>query len=211
MSTHSPGTRTQRGARTKRAAAAPPSAPTRVRAGSRRTAAVTAITPGRSPSTPTTPTVGTSRRAPAPSPPTVAATRRHASTGGATANAGSRSPAASPTLYRRCPTRSSPPTAASSPASGTANSGRAATGATAGRRCDSRATRSPPCSRSHPRPTICLIQSPRVLEVRRPALLDPPKPPDHERDHPCSDKQGDDHEPEDVDVDVLKPAPEGSG
>src|SRR5438874_10144968 len=50
-----------------------------------------------------------------------------------------------------------------------------------------------------------LIRGPRVLHVRRPALLDPPKPPDRERYDPRSDKHRDDHEPEQVDVDVLEP------
>jgi hypothetical protein len=45
--------------------------------------------------------------------------------------------------------------------------------------------------------------------MRRPTLLDPPEPPDHERDRPGSDKHADDHKPEDVDVDVLKPVPNG--
>ena len=85
---------------------------------------------------PTTPTAGTSRRAPAPTPRTVAATRRRASTGGATASRGSRSRAACPSRCRRCPTRCSPPMAACSPASPTVSSGRAATRATAGHRCD---------------------------------------------------------------------------
>jgi phenylpyruvate tautomerase PptA (4-oxalocrotonate tautomerase family) len=44
---------------------------------------------------------------------------------------------------------------------------------------------------------------PRVLQVRRPALLDPPKPPDHENDRPCSDKHCHDHEPEDMDADAI--------
>src|ERR671931_489046 len=60
-STRSPGTHTHRGARMKRAAAAPPSASTQARPGSEPTTAATATTPGRSPSTPT---AGMSRRAP---------------------------------------------------------------------------------------------------------------------------------------------------
>jgi hypothetical protein len=37
------------------------------------------------------------------------------------------------------------------------------------------------------------------IQVRRPSLLDPSKPPDRERDDPRSDKHCDDHEPEQVD------------
>ena len=49
--TRSPGTHAYQGARTRRAAAAPPSARTEARPGSRPTRAATATTPGRSPST----------------------------------------------------------------------------------------------------------------------------------------------------------------
>src|SRR6476660_1290438 len=52
---------------------------------------------------------------------------------------------------------------------------------------------------------------PGVLQVRRPALLDPPKPPDQQRDHPGRRKQGNDQEPEEVDVDVREPVPKRSG
>jgi hypothetical protein len=50
-----------------------------------------------------------------------------------------------------------------------------------------------------------LIDRSGTLQVRRPALLDPAKPPDHERDQPRRDKDGDDDEAEDVDVDVRSP------
>ena len=85
-----------------------------------------------------------------PTPPTVAATRKRASTGGAVAKPGNCSRTGYPTRCRRCPTRSSPPMAASSPASPTVGSGRAATRATAGHRCDSAGTRS---TRSSPSAT----------------------------------------------------------
>ena len=80
--------------------------------------------------------------------PMVAAIRRRASTGGATANPGSGSRAGSRSRCRRCPTHSSPPTVASSPASPTASSGRAATAAIPGRRVNSKATASRRYSRS---------------------------------------------------------------
>src|SRR6478752_5171144 len=102
------------------------------RPGSRPTRVATATTPGRSPSTRTTPTAGTCRRAPDPSPPTAAATRKRVSTGGATASPGSRSPAR----------------VACTPVSLTASSGRAATTATVGLRFAWKASRLLLCSAS---------------------------------------------------------------
>jgi len=99
-------------------------------------------------STRSTRSAGTCRRAQARTPPTVVATRRHVSTADAMGNVGSRSPAGCPNRCRRCPTHSAPPTVASSPASQTANSGKAATAEIAGRRCVLRATRSAPWSHS---------------------------------------------------------------
>ena len=64
-------------------------------AGTRPTTAATATTRGRSLSIPMTRSAGTSPRAPARSPRTAAAIRRRASTAGATASRGKRSPAAS--------------------------------------------------------------------------------------------------------------------
>ena len=97
-----------RAGRTRRAAAAPPSAPTPARRGSPRTTVATATTRGRSPSTRTTPTAGTCRQAPVLSRPTAAATRRPGSTGVATASRGMRSAAGCPSRCPRCRTRSSP-------------------------------------------------------------------------------------------------------
>ena len=47
-----------------------------------------------------------------------------------------------------------------------------------------------------------------LLEVRAPPFLDVPEVPNRHRDRPRRDEHPDDHEPEDVDVDVLKPVPE---
>ena len=147
-----------RDGRTRRAAAAPPSAPTQARPGSRPTRAATATTRGRSPSIPTTPTAGTCRRAPARTPPTAVATRRRASTGDSTGNRGGRSPAVCPSRCQRCPTRSSPPTVACSPASPTVRSGKAATRERAGALCGSEETRS---ARSLPSVLVSLRASNR--------------------------------------------------
>src|SRR5207244_1704493 len=83
--------------------------------------------PGRARSIRTTRTGGTSRQAPVLTPPTAVATRRRASTAGAPPNRGGRSRAGCPSRCRRCPTRSSPPTVACSPASPTVSSRRAVT------------------------------------------------------------------------------------
>jgi len=40
--------------------------------------------------------------------------------------------------------------------------------------------------------------------VRAPALFDLGQPPDGERDRPCGEEHADDHEPEDVEVDVER-------
>src|ERR1035437_4815027 len=47
-----------------------------------------------------------------------------------------------------------------------------------------------------------------LVEVRAPARLDPAEAPDQQCDRPCGAEHPDDHKPEQVDVDVLKPVPE---
>src|SRR4029077_10529172 len=49
------------------------------------------------------------------------------------------------------------------------------------------------------------------IQVRRPAFLDSSKSPDRKRNNPGRDKHRNDHEPEQVDVDVLEPGPEDPG
>ena len=110
------------------------SASTQARAGSQRTKAGIATTPGRPQSIRTTPTVGTCRRVPGRSPLTAAATRRHCSIGDAGREPGDRSVEDCPSPCRRCPMRSSPRGDSSSPASPTGRSGRATTAETAGPR-----------------------------------------------------------------------------
>ena len=139
------------GRRTRPAAAAPPSARTGARVGSRRTRGATATTPGRWRSTRTTLSGGTSRRAQAPMPPTGGGSRRLASTGDASASRGARSPLAFPSRCRRCRMPWLPPTVIFSPDSLTGRSGRASIAATAGVRARSEATRSRRCKRSHTR------------------------------------------------------------
>src|SRR5262245_54219602 len=53
-----------------------------------------------------------------------------------------------------------------------------------------------------------LIHSGTRRQAGRPAFLQPAKPPDQERDHPSRDEHRDDHQPEQVDVDVFEPVPE---
>ena len=155
-----------RGARTRRAAAGRRGARTAARRGSRPTRAATATTRGRSPSTPTIPTLWYVSASTGPfAAHGSAATRRRTSTGARDGGCGSRSPAGFRIRSRRCRTRSSRPRAGSSPGSRTASSGRAPTAGTPGARASS-TSHFRGWSRS---PTPCLVVL--ALVVRADVLL----------------------------------------